>query len=594
MRIQGLGVIDDAVLELGPGLTVVTGETGAGKTMVVRGVSLLTGARADAGLVRPGADRAVVEGRVVVAADSPAAVRAVEAGGELDEGGVLVISRTVGADGTRSRSHVGGRTVPLGVLGEVCGTLVAMHGQHDQQRLHSTAEQRDLLDRYAGPTVADPLGRYRAAFSRWRALAAEVDDIRTRARERAREADLLRAGLSEIAAVEPRLGEDAELATEVARLAHADQLRTAAATAQRALTGDPAESRDDDASGLVGRARAALSSAGGLDVSLDALGARLAAVSYQLGDVAADLAAYAVEVDADPVRLEHAQQRQAALSGLTRKYAADVAGVIGWATDAERRLGDLDHDDERLDLLVAEHGVVEEELGRLAGQVSAARADAAASLAAAVTAELAALAMPHASLEVAVGSTEVEHGGLAVAGRQVACTADGVDAVEILLAPHAGAPARPVARAASGGELSRVMLALEVVLAECDPVPTMVFDEVDAGVGGRAAVEVGRRLARLARTHQVVVVTHLPQVAAFADRHLRVVKSDDGSVTASDVVALDDAGRVVELSRMLAGLEDSELAHGHAEELLAAAAAEKGSPTTRRPVPGARSGRLPT
>ncbi|HVF20317.1 MAG TPA: DNA repair protein RecN [Mycobacteriales bacterium] len=576
MRIRGLGVIDDAVLELGPGLTVVTGETGAGKTMVVHGLALLAGGRADAGLVRPGSDRAVVEGRLVVDPDGPAAARAADAGAELDDGAVLEVSRTIVADGGRSRAHVGGRSVPLGVLSDVCGSLVALHGQHDQQRLLGGAEQRLVLDRYAGEELAGPFGSYRVAFTRWQQVDAEITEITTRRRERAQEAELLRLGLAEIAGVAPQAGEDADLTAEVARLAHADQLRSAASAAQRALTGDPTDAAGEvDAAGLVGAARTSLAGVVSLDADLDAVAARLAEVAYLLGDCAADLSAYAASVDADPVRLDQAQQRQAALATLTRKYAADIAGVVEWADLAASRLAELSGDDDRLEELQGESRALEAQLAELASAVSAARRAAAARLGAGVTAELAELAMPHALLDVRVEQTPAERGGLVVDGLRVACTRDGVDSVEILLVPHAGAPARAVAKGASGGELSRVMLALEVVLADADPVPTMVFDEVDAGVGGRAAVEVGRRLARLARSHQVVVVTHLPQVAAFADRHLRVVKSDDGSVTASDVVLLDDAARVIELSRMLAGLEDSTLARGHAEELLAAAAADK-------------------
>jgi DNA repair protein RecN (Recombination protein N) len=570
MRISGLGVIADAVLELHPGLTVVTGETGAGKTMVVSGLSLLFGGRADAGLVRTGAARAVVEGRLVLAADAPAVARAVEAGGELDEGALLV-SRTVSAEG-RSRAHVGGRSVPVGVLGELAETLVALHGQHDQQRLARPAEQRALLDRYAdaGPLLAE----WEAAYARLHAVSEALAEIVARRRERAQEADLLRLGLAEVAAVEPVPGEDLDLANDVARLAHADTLRAAATAAHEALAGDPGSTDAVDATGLVGAARHALTPAAGHDPALDALAARLTEVSYLLADVAADLGSYAASVDADPERLERAQQRQAALATLTRKYADDLPGVLAWAASAAARLAELEGDEDAVDALAAERSGLLERLGGLAAELTAAREAAGARLATAVTAELAALAMPDAVLEVAV-TQEGSPDGLAVGERRLAFGPSGTDTVELLLTAHPGAPPRPVARAASGGELSRVMLAVEVALAGCDPVPTMVFDEVDAGVGGRAAVEVGRRLASLARDHQVVVVTHLPQVAAFADRHVHVAKAADGGVTASGITTLDDAGRLRELSRMLAGLEDSDLARGHAEELLAVAASAK-------------------
>jgi DNA repair protein RecN (Recombination protein N) len=580
MRISGLGVIAEAVLEPAPGLTVVTGETGAGKTMVVEGLSLLFGGRADARLVRNGAARAAVEGRLALPASAPAAARALDAGGELDDGALLV-SRTVSAEG-RSRAHVGGRSVPVGVLGELAETLVALHGQHDQQRLTRPAEQRDLLDRYAGEPVAALLAEWTEAYDRLRAVSATLAEIVAQRRERAREADLLRLGLAEIARVEPVPGEDDSLAAEVARLAHADTLRAAATAAHAALAGDPGDTDAVDATGLVGTARKVLDNAAGHDPALDALGARLSEVSYLLADVAADLGSYAAAVDADPARLAAAQERQSALSGLTRKYADDLPGVLAWSASAADRLAELDGDDETVDTLAAERADLIARLADLAASLTEARVAAGERLAAAVTTELAALAMPDARLDVAVAQEDAPpDAGLPVGGRDVAYGPTGTDTVELLLTPHPGAPPRPVARAASGGELSRVMLAVEVVLAGSDPVPTMVFDEVDAGVGGRAAVEVGRRLALLARDHQVIVVTHLPQVAAFADRHVHVAKSADGGVTASGITTLDDAGRLTELSRMLAGLDDSDLARGHAEELLVVAASAKAAPRRR-------------
>ena len=577
MRIRGLGVIDDAVLELSPGLTVVTGETGAGKTMVVQGLSLLFGGRADAGRVRPGADRAVVEGRLLLAVDSPAVQRAVDAGAELD-GDALLVSRTVGADG-RSRAHVGGRSVPVGVLGELGEHLLAVHGQSDQQRLLRPAEQRAALDRYAGAPVTELREQFRAGWARLRDVQALLAELRAAASERTRDAELLRLGLAEVEAVAPVAGESGELTAEIERLSHADDLRTAATTAQAALTGDDLDS--PDALGLVTAARRALEAAAGHDPVLAELAARVAEAGHLLVDAASDLASYAASVDADPLRLAAAQDRLAALTALVRRHGVtDADGVLGWAASAQERLAELDGTDERIELLHVEQQRLERELGGLAESLTKARQDAAAAFGAGVTAELVDLAMPHAVVSAAVTQRDSPD-GLPVGERRLAAGPDGTDEVELLLVPHPGAPARPLHRGASGGELSRVMLAVEVVFAGSDPVPVMVFDEVDAGVGGRAAVEVGRRLARLARDHQVVVVTHLPQVAAFADRHLQVVKADDGLVTRSGVLALDDAGRVAELSRMLAG-HDSGLARGHAEELLAAAAEAKGESASGR------------
>ncbi|MFE1579830.1 DNA repair protein RecN [Streptomyces fradiae] len=570
MRIRSLGVIDDAVVELSPGFTAVTGETGAGKTMVVTSLGLLLGGRADPALVRIGAPSAVVEGRVG-APGAAVARRAEEAGAQLDDG-ALLISRTVSAEG-RSRAHLGGRSVPVGLLAELADDLVAVHGQTDQQGLLKPARQRAALDRYAGDAVAVPLTAYKAAYGRLRALDAELDELTTRARERAQEADLLRFGLAEIEAVAPRPGEDAELAAEAERLGHAEALASAAALAHAALAGNPEDPEAVDATTLVAGAGRALEAVRSHDPALAALADRTGEISILLADVAGELAGYADGLDADPRRLAAVEERRAALTGLTRKYGEDVAAVLAWAEEGAARLAELDGDDDRIAGLTAERDALRAELSGLAQALTDARTEAAARFADAVTAELASLAMPHARVSFAIRQTE-DPDGVEVGGRHVAYGPSGADEVELLLAPHPGAPPRPIAKGASGGELSRVMLAVEVVFAGTDPVPTYLFDEVDAGVGGKAAVEIGRRLAKLAKTAQVVVVTHLPQVAAFADRQLLVEKTNDGSVTRSGVTVLEGEDRVRELSRMLAGQEDSETARAHAEELLATARAD--------------------
>ncbi|MFF3214100.1 DNA repair protein RecN [Streptomyces sp. NPDC002886] len=574
MRIRSLGVIDDAVVELSPGFTAVTGETGAGKTMVVTSLGLLLGGRADPALVRIGAKAAVVEGRIVMRPDAPAALRAEEAGAELDDG-ALLISRTVSAEG-RSRAHVGGRSVPVGLLAELADDLVAVHGQTDQQGLLRPARQRQALDRYAGDAVAVPLEKYAAAHRRLRAVAGELEEITTRARERAQEADLLRFGLDEIAAVEPLSGEDTELAAEAERLGHAESLSSAAQVAHAALAGNVEDPEGVDAGALVAGAHRALESVRSHDPALGALAERIGELGILLGDVAGELAGYADDLDADPLRLAAVEERRAALTQLIRKYGSaghpenTVDSVLEWAERGSVRLLELDGDDERIDELTAERDGLRLELSALAQALTDARNEAATRFASAVTEELASLAMPHARVTIDVRQTE-DPEGVEVGGRLVAYGPSGVDEVELLLAPHPGAQPRPIAKGASGGELSRVMLAVEVVFAGSDPVPTYLFDEVDAGVGGKAAVEVGRRLAKLAKVAQVVVVTHLPQVAAFADRQLLVEKTHDGSVTRSGVTVLEGEARIRELSRMLAGHEDSASARAHAEELLAAA-----------------------
>ena len=575
MRIQGLGVIDDATLELDAGLTVLTGETGAGKTMVVTGLTLLGGGRAEASRVADGARRAVVEGRFT--ADAAALAVADEVGAEADDDGALIAVRTVGADG-RSRAHLGGRAVPVGVLARLADSALAVHGQNDQLRLLRPAEQRALLDRFAGDAVGVPLQRYRAVRSEWQAVAAELVERRDGARRLAQEADLLRHGLTEIEAVDPQPGEDRELTEEARRLAAADDLREAAGTARAAIAGgDAMDDAAPAAVALVGEARHRLAASG--DGALAALDTVLGDVLAQLDDVAGELTIYLDRLDADPERLAHVLGRQAELKALTRKYAADIDGVLAWAQQARKRLEHLDTSDDALAALAARRDALAAELAGHAAAVTRARIAAAERLADGTTAELGGLAMPDARLLVAVTPRPAGPGApdaLTVGDTSLAAGADGVDEVELRLVAHPGATPQPVHKGASGGELSRVMLALEVALAGADPVPTMVFDEVDSGVGGRAAVEIGRRLARLAARHQVVVVTHLPQVAAYADRHLLVDKARAGDGPArSRVRTLDEGERVGELARMLAGLDETDTGRAHAEELLAAARAHR-------------------
>ncbi|MFG2001085.1 DNA repair protein RecN [Spirillospora sp. NPDC048911] len=560
VRIQGLGVIDEAVLDLSPGFNVVTGETGAGKTMVVTSLGLMFGGRADPQRVRPGAERATVEGRIVVDPGGRVLDRVEEAGGELDDD-TLIITRSVSAEG-RSRAFLGGRSVPVSLLINLADDLVAVHGQSDQQRLLQAGRQRASLDRYAGGALTKPMRAYTTAYQRHRQVTALLEELTTRARDRAQEADMLRFGLEEIEKVDPKPGEDAELAAEEERLGHADALRTAATTSHEALLGDPAAVLEAaNVVGLLGSARNALDAVRDHDPALAALADRLAEAGYLVSDVGTELAAYAESVEADPARLAAVQERRAELIGLTRKYGETLDRVLEWSRTSAARLTELEGDDDRIEALQAEETELTERLAAEAAELTEVRTRAAERFSEAVTEELTALAMPHARVVVSVTRTP-DYGP------------HGADEVEVRLAPHPGAQPLPLHKGASGGELSRVMLAIEVVFAGADPVPTFVFDEVDAGVGGKAAVEIGRRLARLARNAQVIVVTHLPQVAAFADQHLLVEKSDDGLVTRSGVTALDREGRLRELSRMLAGLEDSELGRAHAEELLQLAAEE--------------------
>ncbi|MCT1617007.1 DNA repair protein RecN [Kocuria indica] len=561
IHIHDLGVITDAVLPLGPGLSILSGETGAGKTMVVTALGMLLGNRADAGSVRSGSAKALAEATVRVPSDHAAVALVEESGGEVDsetvagtEEALVLLSRTVSAEG-RSRAHVGGRSAPVGTLGAVGETLVAVHGQSDQLRLKSPAAQRTALDDYAGAAVAEELAAYRGKLARYREVVATLRAAKENSRERALQAQALTTALEEIDAVEPVPGEDAQLDAESEKLTNLEALRGAALSAHGALSGSDADDEPDlNAVALLSHAQQALDLVAESDPELVALATRVRELTVVAADVAADLSGYASGLDEDgPARLAEVEARRSALRALTKKYGASIDEVLAWADEARTRLEGLVVDPQREEQLRAEgeslHGALEKHAVRLLEL----RRAAAGKLAGAVSEELSALAMPNASLVVAVEPSE-------------RFTDDGKDTIEFMLAPHPQATPRPLGKGASGGELSRIMLALEVVLSEVDPVPTFVFDEVDSGVGGKAAVEIGRRLKMLAKNVQVLVVTHLPQVAAFADQHILVTKSSDSSV--SDVKVLTDEERVVELARMLAGHEDSSAAREHARELM--------------------------
>ncbi|RZT62600.1 DNA replication and repair protein RecN [Microcella alkaliphila] len=556
ISIRDLGVIGEARLPLGPGFTALTGETGAGKTMVVTALGLLLGARGDAGVVRSGADRAFVEGRWIVDTDGAVAERVRDAGGDLDDD-ELILARTVSGEG-RSRAVVGGRSAPVGVLGELGEQLVVVHGQSDQVRLKSSTAQREALDRYAGSELSAVLAEYRAAFAAWNAARDELTRLTGDRDARAREADDLRAAIDEIEQLAPQRGEDTELAERAERLGNLEDLRLAAAQAHELLSSEALDGASD-AIGLIDAARRSVERVSGHDAQLAPIVEQLAAAGFAVTEAATELSGYLASLETDGGReLEAVNERRAALTDLARRFGPGLDDVIDLLDTGSARLLELDHDDDRIADLAEEVERGEAAVDGLADRLTALRTAAAARLADAVTAELAALAMPDARLTVSLE-------------RRDELTSSGRDSVALLLQPHAGADPRPLGKGASGGELSRVMLALEVVIAETDPVPTFVFDEVDAGVGGASAIEIGRRLARLARTSQVIVVTHLAQVAAFATNHLTVVKGSDGTVTASSVQQLDGDARVAEMARLLSGLADSDTGLEHARELLAEA-----------------------
>jgi DNA repair protein RecN (Recombination protein N) len=582
IRIESLGAISVATAEFDRGLTVLTGETGTGKTMVVTGLHLLGGARADATRVRSGADRAVVEGRFTTTdLDDTVAARLDgmldASGAERDEDGSVIALRSVSRDGP-SRAYLGGRSVPAKSLSGFTTELLTLHGQNDQLRLMRPEEQRGALDRFAaaGPACE----RYRKLRDAWMSARRDLVDRRNRARELAQEADRLQFALNEIDTVEPQAGEDDVLVADIVRLSELDTLREAAATARAALSGmiDDADGPGLSAIDSLGRARAALESTD--DATLQALAEQIGEALTVVVDVGRELGDYLEELPVDASALESKLARQAQLRTLTRKYAADIDGVLRWAAESRERLAQLDVSEEGLAALQRRVDELAHELAQAAIDLSKVRHKAAKRLAKEVTAELAALAMADAEFTIAV-TTDLMTGqddpaALAVPsvppGTMARAGVDGIDQVEFGFAAHRVMTVLPLAKSASGGELSRVMLALEVVLATTRKQAagtTMVFDEVDAGVGGWAAVQIGRRLARLARTHQVIVVTHLPQVAAYADVHLAVHST--GRDGASGVRRLTGDERVSELARMLAGLGESDSGRAHARELLDAA-----------------------
>ncbi len=519
LRVQQLGVIDELRLDLGPGLTVLTGETGAGKTLVVEALELLLGGRADAAMVRAGAEEAMVEGRFVDGEDEVVLARAVPRAG-------------------RGKSYLDGRMAPLGALAEAGADLVDLYGQHAHQSLLRPAAQRAALDRFAGVQLTSVRELRRRAGELAERLAALGGDDR----ERARELDVLSFQIEEIraAAIEDP-AEEERLAAEESVLASAAALRAAAETARAAL-----DESDPGAIDLVAVAADALEG----HEALRELALRLRSAQSELAECASDLRRAAERFEEDPQRLAAVQERRALLRSLRRKYGETIADVMAFSAEASARADELRSTDELRVRVAAEREALLGELAAAEKAVGDTRRAAAARLAQAVEARLRTLALERARVEVAVPAQGIG------------------DEVELLLAANEGEPALPLAKVASGGELARAMLALRLVLTAGPP--TLVFDEVDAGIGGMAALAVGEALAELGAEHQVLVVTHLAQVAARADRHLAVAKQVDGGRTRAVVRAVEGEQRVAELSRMLSGHPDSVAARRHAEELLGA------------------------
>ncbi len=563
LSINSLGVIEETTVELDPGFTVVTGETGAGKTMVVTALNLLMGARADAGAIRAGDAKATVEAGFILPPEHRSIAAAQEAGAVVDDEGEnthLVITRSISASGsgTRSRATAGGRGVPVALLAEIGERAVAVHGQSDQLRLKSLTAQRRALDAFGGTPVTDALVLYRQTYTQLNEVTHQLEDLVTQAQERALEAENLQRSLEEIDDATIQDNEDDEIQQRIKRLESAEEFRTAARISTTALSGDDNNLDAPSAESLVEAARQAIAQTPGEVDELADISRRLKSLGIELADITAEISQFASSLDEEgPMALNQAQSRLAELNRLKKLYGPDLADVLRWAEQQRPRLDELHGDTERIEYLTEQQQQLTNQLAEHGAQLTALRHQAGQQLGEQVTQELHGLLMPTAQFSVSI--TPAEQPG-----------PHGLDDIALLLQPHPGSEPRPLGKGASGGELSRIMLALEVVLADTDPVPTFIFDEIDAGVGGEAAVQIGKRLARLAERVQVIVVTHLPQVAAYANKHLRVNKAPnvEAGFTTSDVSELTGDDRVSELARMLAGHADSTSAREHARELL--------------------------
>jgi DNA repair protein RecN (Recombination protein N) len=581
ISVRNFAVIEETSLALSPGLNVLTGETGAGKSLIVDAVAALLGSRLDQEVIRAGADRALVEGVFL----PPAQLRA-ELAPLLEEAGVpleeeLVIVREVQRGG-RSVARLNGRAVPLSLLREVGRRLVDIHGQTEHLSLLDQRRQMDFLDAYGG--LLPLRGQVSRAMAQVRRLRRELSSLERDERAVERERDILQFQVQEIEAARLQPGEEEELRQERERLAHAQALREACQAAYHALYGAEGRSATD----MMAKAQAALQTVSHLDPRL---GDALASLSEALAvaeEAARALRAYAAQVEDDPRRLEQVMERLELIERLKRKYGPSIEAVLAYAEEARRNLASLESSEERRQHLQEELSRAEEEAGRLALELSLARQAAARRLEEAVAASLRDLALGHVAFRIALRQEEARD-GLSVEGRPLAFDETGVDRVEFLVATNPGEPLKPLARVASGGETSRFLLALKGALAEADPVPTLVFDEIDVGIGGRSAEVVGRKLWTLARCHQVLCITHLPQIAAYADAHHRVAKDLLLGRAFARAASLDERERVQELAAMLGGPHPSPRMQAGAQELLSRAEAWKRAQeglSASRPGPG--------
>ena len=564
ISIRNLGIIDQSTLELGSGLNVLTGETGAGKTMILTALALVLGGKSDSSLVRTGTERLVASAQFNLPSVAPDLQEIVDSSGSDISDGSLILTRTVNSDG-KSKAIAGGTTVPAATLASFADQLVEIHGQAANHQIVKAARQRELLDRYAGAKFSKELSSYQEVFSSYNELKARIKSAVDSASKKDREILELEEFLQGWQKLKAVRGEYADTTNQIARLSSVEDLRTASAGATEALS--------DETSGALttlGAARRFLDIAKGKDSKLDEIAGSIAEGFFLIDDAARELSSYLTALEADPGKLDVLQSRKAAINAFLKKYGSaidpdeDLILLAARAKGAKEAIADLNGGEDRIKELQNELAGIKSELVKSAKKLTDLRNEAALALSKEVTTEISALAMPHTVFSIAITSANYT-GAL----KESDFTNLGCDEIAMQIQGHAGAPLIALGKGASGGEMSRIMLALEVVLSQTHPVGTYIFDEVDAGVGGKAAIEVGRRLAALAKHTQVIVVTHLPQVAAWADTHFVVKKSRDGSVSQSDVTKLEDKARVEEIARMLAGLEGSASAQEHAAELLA-------------------------
>ena len=561
ISIKALGVIEETTLELSPGFTVLTGETGAGKTMILTALSLVLGGKSDASLVRQGKERLVASASFSL---TPQLIEQIgEIGADAEEGS-LILTRTVNSQG-KSKSSAGGVNVPVGVLAEIGEQLIEVHAQAASMSITKPLKQREILDRYAGEKVKEALSIYAQTFSEFHERKKRIAQLRASVANRDSEVTLLKEFAEAFTKLKPVLNEYSSLLNEISRLSSVEDIREGASLVQTLLS-------DDEAGALtsLGHARRSLEAIASRDPALAAIAENVSEAFFLITDSAKVISSYFIDLEADPIRLDFIQNRRADFNAFLKRYASadepdeQIAALISRFENVKASIADLTGGDERLATLEKELQLCFERMQTESKDLSRVRQDAANTLSSEVSAEIHTLSMPHTQFLCNVISPDYSE-SLPVN----IFTASGCDEISMTIQGHQDGPHVAIAKGASGGELSRVMLALEVVLAQSQPVGTYIFDEVDAGVGGKAAIEVGRRLHELSTHAQVIVVTHLAQVAAWADSHFVVTKSVDGTVSQSGVSEVSGDARVAEIARMLAGLEESRSAQEHATELLA-------------------------